>query len=64
MVTCCETAAKVYIPPEGNYRDNVAMEAKVCIEQEFGLPLTDWTVLWFQPGDPEMRMEFLTPAMV
>ena len=51
---------KTYIPYKQNHR-RIDLKAKASIEEEFGLALTDWTVLWYRPGGPDMIAEIVTP---
>ncbi|KAF8604332.1 hypothetical protein BDV93DRAFT_522449 [Ceratobasidium sp. AG-I] len=60
MAVCSEDQRKTYVPPGGNRR-SIDLRVKACIEEEFGLAMTDWTVLWYQPGDPDMITEFVPP---
>lgn len=53
---------KTYLTIKGKELRN-ALDAKARIENELGLKLDGWTVLWYQPGDPDMIIEFLTPDM-
>ncbi|KAG8708777.1 hypothetical protein FRC08_018710 [Ceratobasidium sp. 394] len=34
------------------------------IEEEFGLKVTEWVVIWYLDGDPDMKSEFVLPEAV
>ncbi|KAF8604333.1 hypothetical protein BDV93DRAFT_522450 [Ceratobasidium sp. AG-I] len=55
-------ARKTYLLPKGDER-SFALKAKECIEEDFGLKLDDWTVIWYRTSDPDFITEFVTPEM-
>ena len=59
MAVCCGDERKIYTPPEGNQRP-IDLEVKAYIEEELGLKMEGWTVLWYRVGDPDMVTEFVT----
>ena len=46
MAICSGADLRTYIPYEKNHR-SIDLNAKACIEEEFGLALKVWTVLWY-----------------
>ena len=60
MAICSGADLKIYIPYKQNHR-RIDLKAKASIEEEFGLALKVWTVLWYRPGGPDMITEIVPP---
>ncbi|KAG8725197.1 hypothetical protein FRC09_006433 [Ceratobasidium sp. 395] len=53
-----ESTQKAYIPPESSGWDKIG---PTILKQNYKLDVSDWSVLWFDPNDPDRYTEFLPP---
>ncbi|KAJ1301273.1 hypothetical protein OPQ81_003679 [Rhizoctonia solani] len=60
MLGCRSSKRKVYIAPD----PSGDLRLRTLVESDFGLKVSEWTVIWYSKHDPDMLSEFLSPDSV
>ncbi|KDN37276.1 hypothetical protein RSAG8_10258, partial [Rhizoctonia solani AG-8 WAC10335] len=57
MLYCRSSRRKEYMAPD-SVRD---LRLRELVETEFGLKVSEWSILWYSEHDPDIISEFLSP---